>query len=216
MVYSELMTAFPSPSRRRYTLAEYLEFEESVRWKHEFHDGEILAMSGASPEHALITANALRALGNQLVGRPCRVYSSDLKIAVGPNADVQYPDGSVICGPLEFHPDDSKQRLVVNPRVIIEVLSPTTEGYDRGDKFMLYRTLKSFEEYVLISQSRPLVEVYLRQPDGRFLIDATYTGLDATATIRSLQIQLRLADVYTDVVFPQRPTQIALEERENP
>jgi Uma2 family endonuclease len=207
------MTAVPSPSRRRYTLAEYLEFEERAPWKHEFHDGEILAMSGSSPEHALITVNALASIHAKLAGKPCRVYSSDLKIAVGPNADVQYPDGSVVCGPLEFHPGDPKQRLVVNPRVIIEVLSPTTEGYDRGEKFMLYRTLPSFEEYVLISQSRPLIEVYFRQPDGRFLIDATYTGLEATATIRSLQIQLRLADVYTNVTFPQRSTPIALEEK---
>jgi Uma2 family endonuclease len=210
------MTALPSPSRRRYTLAEYLEFEERAPWKHEFHDGQILAMSGASPEHALITVNALASLHAKLAGKPCRVYSSDLKIAVGPDADVQYPDGSVVCGPLEFHPGDPTQRLVVNPRVIIEVLSPTTEGYDRGEKFMLYRVLPSFEEYVLISQSRPLIEVYFRQPDGRFLIDATYTGLEATATIRSLQIQLRLADVYADVTFPQRSTSIALEEKENP
>lgn len=208
------MTAVPSLSRRRYTLAEYLEFEETAPWKHEFHNGEILAMSGASPEHALITANALRAIGNGLAGTPCRVYSSDLKIAVGPDADVQYSDGSVVCSALEFHPGDPKRRLVINPRVIVEVLSPTTEGHDRGEKFLLYRTLASFEEYVLISQSKPLIEIFLRQPDGRFLIDATYTGLEATATIRSLQIQLRLADVYGDVAFPNRPTHPAFNERE--
>ena len=210
------MTALPSPSPRSYSLAEYLEFEEREPWKHEFHDGQILAMSGSSPEDALITANALRAIGNQLAGKPCRVYSSDLKIAVGANPDVQYPDGSVICGPLEFHRADPKHRLVTNPRVIIEVLSPTTEGYDRGEKFMLYRTLPSFEEYVLIAQNKPLIEVFLRQPDGRFLIDATYTGLEATATIRSLQIQLRLAEVYADVTFAQRSTQIALDEPASP
>jgi Uma2 family endonuclease len=210
------MTALPSPAPRCCTLAEYLEFEEREPWKHEYHDGQILAMSGSSPEHALITINALATIRARLTGKPCRVYSSDLKIAVGANPDVQYPDGSVVCGPLEFHPADPKQRLVTNPRVIIEVLSPTTEGYDRGEKFMLYRTLPSFEEYVLIAQHKPLIEVYFRQPDGRFLIDATYTVLEATATIRSLQIQLRLADVYADVAFPQRSTQIALDEPESP
>src|SRR4051794_10932884 len=210
------MTAQTSLSSRSYTLAEYLEFEEREPWKHEFHDGEIRAMSGSSPEHALITASALSAIGDARAGKSWRVYSSQLKIAVGTNPDVQYPDGSVVCGPLEFHPADPKLRLVVNPRVIVEVLSPTTEGYDRGEKFMLYRTLLAFEEYVLISQSKPLIEVFLRQADGRFLIDATYTGLDATAEIRSLQIQLRLADVYADVAFPQRSTQIALEEPERP
>jgi Uma2 family endonuclease len=214
MVYSNLMTAVPSQSRRRHTLAEYLEFEEAAPWKHEFHNGEILAMSGASPEHALITANALRAIGNRLAGKPCRVYSSDLKIAVGPGVDVQYPDGSVVCGPLEFHPADPMRRLVINPRLIVEVLSPTTEGYDRGEKFILYRTLVSFEEYVLISQSTPLIEIFVRQPDGRFVIDATYTGLEATANIRSLQIQLPLAEVYADVTFPDRATHSAFTERE--
>lgn len=210
------MTALPSPSPRCYTLAEYLEFEERKQWKHELHDGQILAMSGSSPEHALITINALASIHARLIGKPCRVYSSDLKIAVGSNPDVQYPDGSVVCGPLEFHRADPKQRLVVNPRVIIEVLSPTTEGYDRGEKFILYRTLPSFEEYVLISQGKPLIEIYFRQPDGRFLIEATYTGVEATATIRSLQIQLPLADVYADVAFPQRSTPVTLEEKDNP
>jgi Uma2 family endonuclease len=197
------MTAIPFDTGRRCTLAEYLEFEESAPTKHEFHNGEILAMSGGSPEHALIIANALRAIGNRLGDKPCRVYSSDLRIAIGPDADVQYPDGSVICGPLEFHPADPKRRLVTNPRVIVEVLSPTTEGYDRGEKFRLYRQLPSFEEYVLISQMTPLIEIYLRQPDGRFLIASTQIGLEANAMISSLQIQLALSEVYAGVTFPE-------------
>src|SRR5438105_2747698 len=164
------MTAVPSGTHRRHTLVEYLDFEETQPWKHEFRGGEILAMSGASPEHALITANTLRAIGNALSGSPCRVYSSDLKIAVGPNPDVVYPDGSVVCGPLEFHPADPKRRLVTNPRLVVEVLSPTTEGYDRGDKFRLYRGIPSLAEYVVISQSAPVVETFLRQADGRFIV----------------------------------------------
>jgi len=206
------MTALPTDTRRRCTLAEYLEFEETAPTKHEFHNGEILAMSGASPEHALITANVLRALGNRLEGKPCRVYSSDLKIALTPEGDVQYPDGSVICGPLEFHPADPKHRLVTNPRLIFEVLSPTTEGYDRGEKFPLYRALPSFEEYVLISQTAPLIETFVRQPDGRFIIAATYAGLSAVAALTSLQIQVPLSDIYAGVTFPEHPTHPAFDE----
>lgn len=208
----EPMTAVPFDTGRRYTLAEYLAFEESASSKHEFHGGEILAMSGGSPEHALIIANALRAIGNRLVGKPCRVYSSDLRIAIGAGADVQYPDGSVICGPLEYHPADPKRRLVTNPRVIVEVLSPTTEGYDRGEKFRLYRQLPSFEEYVLISQSTPLIETFVRQSDGRFVIASTQIGLQANVTISSLQIQICLADVYAGVTFPETLPRPAFEE----
>jgi Uma2 family endonuclease len=209
------MTAIPSNSGRRYTLAEYLEFEEASPAKHEFHHGEILAMSGSSPEHALITVNVLAAIHARLAGKPCRVYSSDLKIAVGNSADIHYPDGSVICGPLEFHPADPRHRLITNPRVIVEVLSPTTEAYDRGAKFSLYRTLPSLEEYVLVSQDKPMIETFVRQADGRFVIAATFAGLDATATLSSLNIQIALADVYAGVTFPGPIPQPIFPERES-
>jgi Uma2 family endonuclease len=206
------MTAIPSQNHRRYTLAEYLEFEESTPLKHEFHDGEILAMSGGSPEHALITANALRVIGNALAGKPCRVYSADLKVAIGAAPDVQYPDGSVVCGPLEFHPADSNRRLVTNPKLIVEVLSPSTEAYDRGEKFRRYRSLPSLQEYVLISQTAPIVETFLRQPDGRFVIAATYSGLEARAELSSLQIEIALSEIFSDVEFPEVPPRPAFDE----
>src|SRR5207249_4285796 len=133
------MTAAATHSR--YTLEEYLASEEASEWKHEFHDGEILAMSGSSPEHSLISANAIAALHVQLAGKPCRVYTSDLKLSINARARVCYPDASIICAPLQFDPQDAKRRLVINPRVIVEVLSPTTEAYDRGKKFRDYRTL---------------------------------------------------------------------------
>lgn len=196
------MTVLPTPARPRYTLAEYLAFEESTEAKHEFHDGEILAMSGASPEHALVTANLIRALGNALEGKPCRVYSSDLKIGVRPSSRIYYLDASIVCGPREYHPDDPDRRIVINPRVIIEVLSPTTEGYDRGSKFVHYRQLTSLEEYVLVSQVEPLIEIFQRQPDGRWYIAGTYTGLEARAPVRSVQIEIALSDVYAGVEFP--------------
>jgi len=209
------MTAIPSQSGRRYTLEEYLEFEERSREKHEFHNGEILAMSGSSLEHALITANVLRVLGNALLGKPCRLFSSDLKIAIGQNADILYPDGSVICGAPEFHPADPKHRLVTNPRVIVEVLSPTTEAYDRGAKFSLYRTLPSLQEYVLVSQDKAMIETFVRQADGRFVIAATFANIDATAKLSSIDIQIALAEVYAGVTFPEPIPQPTFPERES-
>ncbi len=212
MVQSGKMTAIPTQNHRRYSLAEYLEFEETTPLKHEFHDGEILAMSGGSPEHAIIALNAMAIIRGALVGKPCRAYSSDLKIAIGANADVQYPDGSVVCGPLEFHPADSKRRLVTNPKLIVEVLSPSTEAYDRGEKFRRYRSIASLEEYVLISQTAPIVETFLRQPDRRFIIAATYSGLDARAELSSLQIQIALSEIFADVEFPEVPPRPAFDE----
>jgi Uma2 family endonuclease len=209
------MTAIPSQTGRRYTLEEYLKFEEASPEKHEFHNGEVLAMSGSSLEHAAITANLLRVLGNSLLGKSCRVFSSDLKIAIGPRANIVYPDGSVVFGPPEFHPADPKRRLVTNPRVIVEVLSPATEAYDRGAKFSLYRTLPSLEEYVLVSQDKPMIETFVRQADGRFVIAATFAGLDSAASLTSLNIQIALAEVYAGVTFPEPIPQPIFPERES-
>src|SRR5258706_1894997 len=159
-------------------------------------------MSGSTPEHALITASTNATLHAQLKGKPCRVYSSDLKIGLLANAGVYYPDGTIVCGPLEFHPNDPKRQIATNPRVMVEVLSPTTEAYDRGKKFRDCRTIPSFAEYVLISQVAPIVETFVRQPDGSWLIGAAYTGLDAIASIRSIEVELKLSDIYANVTFP--------------
>jgi Uma2 family endonuclease len=208
------MTIAPAEPRRRYSLAEYLEFEDAAEGKHEFHDGEILAMSGGSPEHALITANAIGAIGNSLKGKPCRLYSSHLRISGPPRSNVYHPDLTIICGPLEYHPNDPKRQLVTNPRLIIEVLLPTTEAYDRGEKFRHYRTIASLAEYVLITQIAPVIETFVRQPDGNWLIAGTYFGLDAVATLRSVQIELKLTDAYAGVTFPQPAPSPDPRERE--
>lgn len=177
------------------TLADYLRFEESSDVKHEFHDGEILAMSGASPDHALITANVIAAIHRRLEGKPCRIYSSDLRIAVPPTKRVYYPDASVVCGPLQFHPEDPKKTLITNPTVIIEVLSHATEEYDRGDKFAHYALLPSLRQYVMVSQDRRQVEVLTRgesgwQPDS-------FPG--PRIAIGSLGIELPLDEIYAGV-----------------
>src|SRR4051812_41215803 len=137
--------------KRRYTIEEYLHFEESAVDRHEFHDGEILAMSGGTYEHSIINANVIAAVGSRLRGGPCRVAESNLRVRIGMLSKYVYPDMSIICGPPEFDPSDPKRTTVLNPRVIVEVLSESTENYDRSGKFILYRMVESHEEYVLVS-----------------------------------------------------------------
>ncbi|HET6250249.1 MAG TPA: Uma2 family endonuclease [Tepidisphaeraceae bacterium] len=187
--------------RRRFTIAEYLELEEDAVDRHEYQDGEILAMAGGSPEQSFITANFVREAGNALKGKPCRVAESNLRIRIPQTPRYMYPDASIICGPLQFDPQDPKRHTILNPKVIIEVLSPSTEAYDRGDKFTQYRQIPAFEEYILISQVRPSVESFLRQADGAWSI-LNFTGLDAAAKVRSLGISIPMAELYAGIEWP--------------
>lgn len=201
------MTAMGLPAaKRRYTVAEYLELERNSADRHEFNDGEILAMAGGTPEHSLIVANVIREVGNRLKGKPCRVYDTNLRVAVAGPSRYLYPDSSVICGPVEYDLQDASRQTVTNPRLIVEVLSPSTEAYDRGEKFTRYRGIASFQEYVLVSQHTPLVETFYRQPDGTWLVNF-FSGLDAVARLRSLDIPLPLQEVYSGVAFaPEEPS----------
>jgi Uma2 family endonuclease len=148
------------------TYAQYLEFERTSELRHEFIDGEILAMSGGTPLHAFLIARVLTALGNQLGTGPCRTYSSDLRIRVPETGRATYADVTVICGEVETHPEDPD--AATNPTVIVEVLSPTTERDDRGEKFAQYRHLLSLRDYVLVSQERQRIEHYARGDGGRW------------------------------------------------
>jgi Uma2 family endonuclease len=144
--------------KRRYTIAEYLEMEEKAVDRHEFHDGEILAMSGGTYAHSRISTNLTIMIGNLLDGHPCHPLGSDMRVRIPGQRDYIYPDISVICGEPQFDPDDPKKTTVINPRVVIEVLPESTESYDRGAKFELYRQIPSLDEYVLVSQLQPQVE----------------------------------------------------------
>ena len=188
----------------RYTIQEYYQLENDSPEKHEFHRGEILGMSAGSPDHSLIAMNVGDALHQRLRSSKCRAYDSNLRIRI-PTGFSFYADASVICGPVARDPDDPAGHAVTNPRLIIEVLSPSTEAYDRGDKFHAYKQLQSLEEYVLISQTRPRVETLLRQADGSWLL-ASCDGLDSIAKLKSLGIDLPLADVYAGVDFPPLPS----------
>jgi Uma2 family endonuclease len=186
-----------SLAEQRLTAAEYLEIERAAEFKSEFYAGEMFAMAGASPPHVLITSNVTAELNAQLKGRPCRVYSSDLRVRVSETGLYTYPDVVVVCGQQQF--DDEKGDTLLNPTLIVEVLSPTTEAYDRSDKFDHYRQMESLQEYVLIAQDRPRLEHYARQTGGQQWLLTVFRDLQEHAPLPSIDCELALAEVYDKV-----------------
>jgi Uma2 family endonuclease len=191
----------PEPTKRLYAIGEYLRLERDALEKHEYRDGQILLMAGGTINHSLIVANVIREIGNLLAGKPCRVFDSNLRVGVPRKVLYTYPDVTVICGRHEPDPNDDAGETINNPRLIVEVLSPSTEGYDRGEKFNRYLQLASLQEYVLVSQNVPRVETYFRQADGTWLFTPV-SGLEAAAKLRTVEIELPLAGVYAGVEFP--------------
>jgi len=177
---------------------EYLLLERRAETKHEYIDGVILAMVGGTPTHSQISSNAIIALGTQLRGRPCIVYNSDLKVRMAKLQAYVYPDVTVVCGTPQF--GESERDVLLNPLLIVEVLSPSTEHYDRTGKFLRYQRIPNFAEYLLIAQDRSLVELCSRQADGMWEWGAV-EGLEATIAIPSLDCTLALADIYNNVQF---------------
>ena len=191
----------PPPPRKRYTPEEYFALEETAEERHEYIDGEILAMAGGTGTHAIIIANVLAELRNALRGKPFRPVASDLRVRYGRKAKYGYTDGLVVCGPLAYDPIDAKQMTLLNPSLIVEVLSESSERFDRGEKFSYYREIESFREYVLISQHEARIETFLRQDDGTWRF-ASYVGLDARVPLPSIGVELVARAVYADVTFP--------------
>jgi Uma2 family endonuclease len=184
--------------KKRYTPQEYLALDRKAERKSEYFDGEIFLMAGASPTHNLIVANLLRELGNQLKGRRCTVYASELRTKVDRTGLYTYPDASVVCE--EPHFDDDQRDTILNPTVIIEVLSESTQANDRGAKFGHYRKIDSLQEYVLIEQDRPHIELYTRQTDGHWML-ADFDGLETAVPLEAIDCRLHLAEVYDKVQF---------------
>ena len=182
----------------RMTEAEYLAFERASETKHEFLDGEVFAMSGASEAHNLISINTAATLHTRLRGRSCKVYPSDMRIKT-PGGLYTYPDLSVVCGG-DARFSENEFDTLLNPTVLIEILSPSTERYDRGRKFQAYRELDSLQEYVLIAQDSPHIERYLRQADHVWQFTEAI-GLDAEIKLTSIECTLVLADIYEQVTF---------------
>ena len=189
----------PQP-KRRFTPQEYYELERAATYKSDYYDGEIFDTSGGSIRHSLISTNIAGEVGNRLKGKPCRAYESNLRLKTRSNGLRNYPDVSVYCGPLDRDEEDSSGETVTNPTVLFEVLSNSTEGYDRGPKAASYRTIPSLAAYVLVSQESPHMEIYERQPDDSWLLREV-RGLDAVLTIRPINIDLPLAEVYDGAEF---------------
>ena len=189
-----------SVTEKRYSIAEYLQREIVAVDRHEYHDGEILAMSGGTYRHAAAAGNLFIALGTRLKGSPCRPLGSDMRVRIPSLASYVYPDISIVCGGPQFDSDDPKQTTITNPKVVIEVLSPSTEIYDRVQKFTLYRELASMQEYVLVSQDQAMIENYRRQEDQRWSF-GTWMGRESSLRLSSLEITIPLAEIYDGVDF---------------
>ena len=187
-----------SHAKTLFTPEEYLALERQAEYKSEYLDGEIFAMAGASLTHIAIEANVIRELGNQLLEKPCQVFTSNMKVDLSEHRVYAYPDALVVCGEPVFN-DKYKDNLV-NPLVIVEVLSDSTEGYDRGEKFLRYRKLKAFKEYLLISQHAPHVEHYFKQERNKWIL-SEYDDLQDSMNLPSLKITLGLSSIYAKIKF---------------
>jgi Uma2 family endonuclease len=179
--------------------SEYLDFERNSEFKHEYINSEIFAMAGASDEHNLIVASLIIAIGSQLRGSNCKIYPSDMRVKIEATGSYLYPDILVLCGEKKFAAGSFDTLL--NPTLIIEVLSPSTEAYDRGKKFADYRKIPSLQEYILISQDKASVERYSRGGAGEWTL-IEFEGLDAKLELSSIGSTLALADVYEQISFP--------------
>jgi Uma2 family endonuclease len=203
------MTSIPKMGTT-YTEDEYLALERASKERHEYLDGEICLMAGESPEHGTICTNIGGQLYYQLRGGSFQVWSKDRKVRSGPIPKLRFsnqglysfPDLVVVCGEPRFL--DEHRDVLINPKLIIEVLSPTTEGFDRGEKFVRYRTyLHSLTDYVVVAQSKPLIEHYARDANGQWVIAATAIDLAESVYLSSIDCTLRLSDVYDRIVFSE-------------
>lgn len=199
------MSALPEPVPRL-TPEEYLEGERLAEFKSEYLNGDVYAFAGTSRNHSLIAGNAGRLIGAQFVGRSCEVHSGDLRVRVNAEGPYTYPDVVAVCGEPEF--EDDELDTLLNPTVIIEVLSESTEARDRGWKWQHYQKLPSLQEYVLIAQDRVRVEHYIRQEHGRWLL-WTSEEIGDTLKLGALQCEVPFADLYDKVEFPRPEATIA-------
>jgi Uma2 family endonuclease len=177
----------------RYTYADYVALETVSSGKHEFLDGEIYGMAGGSEEHSALAAEMVRLLGNAVGDRPCRVHTSDLRIYVEAAGLATFPDASVICGPLEQH-EPSPTATALNPSILVEVTSDSSEDYDTGPKLEYYQTIPTLREYVIVSHRERRITVHERAAGGAW---NTHTATNAgEVAVPSLGVQLKVDDVY--------------------
>ena len=183
-----------------FSVENYLDFERIQVERHEFLDGSVYAMAGESPNHSTICFNLNTIVGLQLRGKSCRGFSPNMKIATNEKGLYSYPDLAVVCGQPTFY--DGKKDVITNPTVIVEVLSPSTEHYDRGEKFLRYTNqIETLQTYILISQDKPFIEVYSRQLNSGWE-RKEFAGLEALMKIDSIECEIALDELYDLVEFP--------------
>jgi len=181
-----------------YTLSEYRALEEAAEERHEYHDGKIVAMTGGTLEHSAISGNIYALLKNALRRSDFKPFNSDLRVWIPQYSKGVYPDVSVIEGNAEFN--DNRRDEVLNPRLVVEVLSNSPEAYDRGGKFIYYRSIPTFSEYLLVSQYQLWVDHYTKSENGDWIL-RSYASLDAQLQLTTGEVTLNLEDVYEDIVF---------------
>ncbi|MGC1275508.1 MAG: Uma2 family endonuclease [Planctomycetaceae bacterium] len=196
---STVATVAPGQPRYRHTVEEYLSFERGSPSKHEYYAGNIYAMTGASRRHVLIVTNLIRTLGNRLADRPCEIYGTDMRLKVGATGLYTYPDVAVTCGEPRF--EDAEIDTLLNPQVVIEVLSKSTRDYDCTEKFDHYRGVESVTDYVLVAQDASHVEHRSRQPGGPWSVSVA-SSLDGFVSLESIGCELPMADIYRRIQLP--------------
>ncbi|WP_373514569.1 Uma2 family endonuclease [Persicitalea sp.] len=185
------MTAQPL---KKYSPEEYLELERAAKYKSEYYQGEIFAMAGASRNHNRVVGNLYVKVGSHLDGEPCDFFPSDMRVHIPANGLYTYPDLTVVCGKEEYL--DEEFDTLLNPKIIIEVLSQGTSGYDRGEKFQLYRSITTLEEYVLIDSKRVAAEVNRKHPHGFWSLMSEAYSLESSIELASISLKLPLRDIY--------------------
>jgi Uma2 family endonuclease len=185
--------------RRRYTAEEYLESERAAQCRHEFLDGQIFAMAGESLSHSRICINLAIEAGSKLKGKPCEALSPNMKVRTSSASLFAYPDLTIVCGEPQFH--DTKKDVLTNPQVIFEVLSPSTETYDRTTKFQRYRMgNETLTDYILVSQDKVFVEHFTKQADGSWLY-RSFSEMPEVLRIETVDCDLILSEIYDRVEF---------------
>lgn len=188
------MSALP---KKLYSPEEYLALERVAEYKSQYYAGEIFAMAGGSPRHNVVILNVGAEFRAKLKGRNCTVFSSEQRLKVSATGLYTYADASVVCGEPQFDDDD----LLLNPILLVEVLSDSTEGYDRGKKFEHYRRIPSFQEYLLIAQDRCKIDQYAKQPDGRWALLSEVSDLQSSVKLQSLNVEISVAEIYYQIKF---------------
>ncbi|MCW5881125.1 MAG: Uma2 family endonuclease [Anaerolineae bacterium] len=190
------MSSARSPA---YTPQEYLALDRVADEKSEYWDGALYAMTGASRAHNLIAVNLATALNTQLRARPCEVYAADMRVRIPRTYRYLYPDVVVVCDEPQF--EDDQHDILINPTLLVEVLSPSTEAYDRGKKFDSYRRIPGLVTYLLVAQDERRIHLYIRQPDNQWLF-AAFTEAEDVIDLPAIGCALPLADVYSKVSLP--------------